>query len=307
LDAKFKSVAQAQLDAVQVMVDTVLSTLAGGASNPWKVLLPTAGFCTRIGLKVNCLNSAVSTSPAVVRAIIKNLQTNLSVCASNIIVWDRTFTELVAAKYSADDLQGARMLGTTGTYGGVTGPGYSQPNYGTYDGYDEAAKVWGKYTPRLSRILTEETDITINCPVLKSHGVSGVTAGLKNIYGIIDIPGVFHTPIATALPALYNLAPIRKGIQLTIVDALKAVTVGDTQAMWDNAPGRIFASQDPLALDHYALDLLNSLRAQKKKPAISGDVVSWMDNAYQLGLGTNGYTLVECPSPSAENDASTSD
>jgi hypothetical protein len=76
------------------MVDSVLSTLAGGATNPWSVLLPNAGPCTRIGLKVNCLNAYLPTSPAVVRAIIKNLQTNLQACPSNIIVWDRTLEEL---------------------------------------------------------------------------------------------------------------------------------------------------------------------------------------------------------------------
>jgi uncharacterized protein (DUF362 family) len=138
--------------------------------------------------------------------------------------------------------------------------------------------------------------------VLKAHNQSGVTAGLKNIYGIIDIPGNFHTSEAKgtslprALPDLYNIPKIRNSIKLTIVDALQAVSLGDTADRPDCFPGRIFASTDPVALDRYALDLINQLRANRKQPAIGGAIIGWLDNAYQLGLGTKDYTLVSLPS-----------
>ena len=293
VDAKGKSLAQPQLDVVQGMVDAVLSTLAGGAANPWPVLLPTADRCTRIGLKVNCLNGYFATSPAVVRAIINNLLTNLQTCPANILVWDRRLDELKGAgKYTDAHLQGARLVGTVNSTTDAGGPGYSDDFFGTFQGS----------TPRLSRILTEQTDITINCPVLKAHNQSGVTAGLKNIYGIIDIPGNYHTvpanntDLPTALPALYNIPTIRNSIKLTIVDALQAVALGDTNSMPDALPGRIFASIDPLALDHYALDLINQLRAARKQPAIGGPIVGWLDNAYQLGIGTKDYNLVTAQS-----------
>ncbi len=293
VDAKGKSLAQPQLDAVQSMVDAVLSALAGGAANPWSVLLPEATSCTRIGLKVNCLNGFFSTSPAVVRAIITSLQTKLNTCPANIVVWDRRLDELKGAgKYTDADLQGARLVGTVNSTTNAGGPGYSSNFFGTFQGW----------TPRLSRIMTEQTDVTINCPVLKAHNQSGVTAGLKNIFGIIDIPGSFHTDekkgtnLPTALPALYNIPQIRKGIRLTIVDALQAVALGDTNSMPDSIPGRIFASTDPLALDRYALDLINELRAIRKQLPIGGAIVGWLDNAYQLGLGTKDYNLVTLPS-----------
>ena len=293
IDARGKSIDQPQLGAVQSMVDAVLSALAGGAANPWSVLLPEATSCTRIGLKVNCLNPYFPTSPAVVRAIITSLQTKLNTCPANIVVWDRRLDELKGAgKYTDADLQGARLVGTVNSTTNNGGPGYSSNFFGTFQGS----------TPRLSRILTEQTDVTINCPVLKAHNQSGVTAGLKNIYGIIDIPGSFHTDenkgtsLPTALPALYNIPQIRKGIRLTIVDALQAVAMGTTSSMPDSVPGRIFASTDPLALDRYALDLINQLRANRKQPPIGGAIVGWLDNAYQLGLGTKDYNLVTLPS-----------
>jgi uncharacterized protein (DUF362 family) len=295
LDATYKSTAQPQIDAIQGMVDTALSTLAGGADNPWPVLLPNWSPSTRIGLKVNCLNSYLPTSPAVVRAIIQSLITRLGVAPSNITVWDRRLDELTkAGKYSTDDLQGATLLGTVASTTDASGPGYTAPACSLVEGS----------APRLSRILTDQTDLTINCPVLKSHGVAGVTAGLKNIYGIIDIPGSYHDNLATALPILYALPQIRNSIKLTIVDALRAVTTGDTSDMWDCAPGRIFASLDTLALDRYAVDLVNQLRAIRQKGPISGPVLGWLDNAYQLGLGTKDYNLIECPSTSGGTNGS---
>ena len=146
--------------------------------------------------------------------------------------------------------------------------------------------------PKFSRILTRETDITINCPVLKSHGVSGVTGALKNIYGVIDIPANYHTNLPAALPALYNLPAIRNSIKLTIIDALQAVTLKDTQDPPDATPRRILASTDPLALDRYALELVNQLRAARGIGPIEGPLVGWLDRGHEIGLGTKSYRLV---------------
>jgi len=278
-----KSTWQVQPDVVQAMIDTSLSTLAGGVDNPWPVLLPTYQTGMRIGLKVNCLNSKLPTSPAVVRAIVRSLITRLGIDPMKIVVWDRRLDELTTAgKYTDEDLQGARLLGTVNSTTDGGGPGY---------GSSACAVVEGS-TPKLSRIITHETDLTINCPVLKSHGVSGVTGALKNIYGIIDIPANYHKNLPTALPALYNLPAIRNSIKLTIVDALQAVTLRDTQDPPDATPKRILASTDPLALDRYALDLINQLRATKGANPIEGPLVGWLDRGHALGLGAKSYQLL---------------
>jgi len=310
IDGKGLSKEPAQVSAVQNMVDAVLSALAGGASNPWSKLLPDVGSCTRVGLKVNCLNAYFPTSPAIVRALVKSLVTKAGVCSGNIIVWDRRLDELNdVGAYSADDLQGAKLLGTLdSTSGQGKGPGYSSAGYGTIQGTK----------PRLSRILTEMTDVTINCPVFKVHGQTGVTAALKNVFGIIDCPGNFHSDsvkgqdVQTALPAVYNIPSIRNSIKLTLVDALRAVASGDTSSMPNAQPGRIFASADPLALDYYALDLMNEVRAARPRlmEPVSGKILDWMDNAYQLGLGTKGYKLVSLSSdgtPSSPDAAADSE
>jgi hypothetical protein len=286
-----------QVDIVQSMVDFVLSQLAGGASNPWSKILPNADpACTRVGLKINCLNSIVPTSPAMVRAIIHNLINNGGFCAGNIVVWERYLQDATDAKYSEPDLLGARLAGTCDLPGVNGGP----PINGKGPGYgDTWAGIVGSdpsLSPRLSRILTEQTDVTINCPVLKAHPESGFTAGLKNCYGMFDSPGNYHSPYLTqALPTLYATPQIRNSIKLTIVDALQASVTRDNISAIDRTPGRIFASLDPLVSDYYALDLTNQLRALRRpvatQPVPTGSL-GWMDYAYQIGLGAKTYNLV---------------
>jgi uncharacterized protein (DUF362 family) len=131
--------------------------------------------------------------------------------------------------------------------------------------------------------------------VLKTHNVSGITAALKNIYGIIDIPGKYHKPIQTALPTLYALPAIRNSISLTIVDGLVGVIKGDTDSS-DVVPiRRILLAQDPVAIDSYAVDLVNQLRgaADLPVPPVEADLLRWIARAEALGLGTTKYSLTK--------------
>jgi uncharacterized protein (DUF362 family) len=287
IDKKGLSLGESQIGVVQRMVDALLTELAGGASNPWPVIVPGINNCTRVGLKVNCLNPSFPTSPAIVRAVVKSLIANVHhECGGNIIVWDRSYTDELKAVGKYD--QYLRELGASvfirGTANGPQAPGYSEASFGTFEGS----------SPRLSRILLEQTDVTINLPVLKTHGQSGITAALKNIYGIIDNPESFHKPkLNTALPALFAIPAIRNSIKLTIVDGLRAVINRNTADPPDSQPGRIFGSLDPLATDFYARDLVNDLRDARKFGPITPEAdLAWLDNAYNLGLGAKTYDLV---------------
>jgi uncharacterized protein (DUF362 family) len=267
-----------------------------GGDNPWKVLLPTYQAGQRIGVKVNCLG-VVATSPALVRAIIASLRDKLGVDPKNqIIVWDRYLVDITGhGKYSADDLADARALGNLTR---AVKTGENEADFAADNGFSDPLCQVEKGTKgrvaRLSRILTHHTDLTVNCPVLKRHGESGVTGAMKNIYGMIDIPGDYHQPLLnTFLPKLYALPAIRNSISLTILDALVAVTNGATQDARDYAPRRILFAQDPVALDSYAWDLLKQLRASQSFAADDSKPTAWLDKAAALGLGSRNYSLVK--------------
>jgi uncharacterized protein (DUF362 family) len=266
--------------AARAMVDAVVSALAAGAPEPWRALLPDCTPSTRVGIKVNTLNPECPTSPAVARALVDGLKAGLGLPADRIVVWDRRDDELQRAGFTEASM-GATVMATLSSTG--QSPGYE----GAY------CVVNGK-TTRLSRILTELTDVTINCPVLKTHGVSGVTAALKNVYGVIDNPADFHADLVTALPAIYAIAPLRERIRLTVVDALVAITVGGTSSPVDTVPKRLLASQDPLAADSRAVALVNELRAAKGLGLADVDarLTAWLGRGEALGLGALRYDLV---------------
>jgi hypothetical protein len=271
-------------DAIRPMLDAALASLTDGADSPWSVLLPDFGDTTRVGIKVNCLNQYLATSLPLVQALVASLMEAFGIEATRITVWDRRLDELMRAGFTSDALSGAAVVGTVNSTTDSGGPGYSKAICG---------EVAGK-TPLLSRIITEQTDLTINVPVLKTHVVSGITAAFKNIYGIINNPGDYHTNANDALPALYALPPIRNHLRLTVVDALIAVLTGGTSDPPDAQPRRLVVGQDPLAVDSYCLDLANQLRAQFAAPPgdIEAGLLAWLDNAADLDLGTRSYELV---------------
>jgi hypothetical protein len=282
-DANVSSHGDEQADAGSGLGD------AGTEANLWNVLLPSYRPGQRIGLKINCLNGNVPTSGAIIRAIVTSLRDGLSIEPSNIIVWDRTLDDIkTRGRYTDDQMAGARVMGTLAIAGKVTD---GDPDYG-----DIICPPIEDETPRLSRIMTDMTHLTINVPVLKTHNVSGVTAAMKNIYGIIDIPGRYHKPkLQTALPAIYALPAVRNALVLTITDALIGIVTGDTDSGTDISPKRILLAQDPVAMDNYALALVNQLRAGLTPPKgpVDETVLGWIDRAHQLGLGNKNYALVK--------------
>jgi hypothetical protein len=119
---------------------------------------------------------------------------------------------------------------------------------------------------------------------------------MKNIYGIINNPGQFHNNLVTALPKLYAVPAIRGSISFTIVDALIAAITRDTMNSADAAPRRILLGLDPVALDSYALTLINQLRAAmigRDNPIKPAGITDWIAEAARIGLGSTNYSLIQ--------------
>ena len=89
------------------------------------------------------------------------------------------------------------------------------------------------------------------------------------------------------------MTPIRERFRLTVLDGLIAVTVGGTSSPTDTVPKRIMAGVDPVAVDAYALALVNDLRAAKTptQPPVDAKYIGWIETAGAQGLGDAVYQL----------------
>lgn len=233
---------------VQVMVDAAIKSLTNlsNVGEAWKSLFPGITQNSVINIKVNCINSNLSSHPEVAYSIANGL-TSMQVEGSsfpenNIIIWDRTNGELTSAGYSINTgSTGIRCFGTN-----ASGVGYSSSQH----------SVNGK-NQRLSSILTDMSDYMINLCVLKNHGMAGVTLSMKNHYGTCNNPGSIHGGHCDPyIPALSNLSQIRDKQVINICDAIQGVVSGGPGGSPQITPKSLIFSTDTVACDYVSSEIL---------------------------------------------------
>ncbi len=273
-DAKCVSGTTVDGARVKAMLAAGLKSLtqAADVKAAWKALIPDFAPSMKIGIKLNCLSSYVYSSVPFLQALIETLVQDLGADAAKLVVWDRRGDELTRSKITEAALK-VKVLGTVASTTDSTGPGYEA----------KEQCILTKAT-HLSKILTTETDLTINIPLLKTHTISGMTGSMKNAYGCIDNPGDFHSDLNHELPQIYRLDEVRKRMRLHITEALFGVVKGDTADPPDIVPCRLLLATDPVALDSRAIALANTLRGTAK-PVDPAKLV-WVDEAKTLNLGT---------------------
>jgi uncharacterized protein (DUF362 family) len=221
---------------------------------PWQKLVRPG---QTVGLKVNAIGGrGLSTNVQLVEAICERLQ-EAGIRAADIVIWDR----------ETDDLQRAGFHVSTG--------GNSIQCFGTERvGYEEKLVTFGKVGSRLSKILTQRCDTLINVPVLKDHEGAGVTAALKNMYGVIHNPYQYHPNGCNPYIADVNMLPaIRTKMRLTICDATTSSYEGgpgyNPGYAWKN--NALIVSQDPVALDYTGWQAIERKRAEKGLKTLEAD------------------------------------
>jgi len=213
---------------------------------PWKKLVHPG---EKVGLKVNALGGrGLSSNFQLVEGICERLQ-DAGVRASDIVVWDRDTDEMEHVGFH------------------ISTNGNRVQCFGT-DRMDYEGELvsYGSVGSRLSKILTQRCDVLINVPVLKDHDGAGITAALKNMYGVIHNPNKYHPNGCNPYIADVNMLPeIRAKMRLTICDATTASYEGGPgykpQYAWkENA---LLVSQDPVALDRIGWQIIERKRAEK--------------------------------------------
>jgi uncharacterized protein (DUF362 family) len=206
-----------------------------------------------VGLKVNCLagRGTASTSVRLVEAVCERLQ-QAGVSPRQIVIWDRLSSDLESGGFRA------------GSFGGRV----------RCIGNDEAGyelSVFGSAGSLISRSLTRTCDAVISLPVLKDHGIAGVTMALKNFFGAIHNPNKYHGNAGDPYVAdVYMLPPIRQKVRLTICDAITAQYDGGPSYMpqWSWPFNGLIVARDPVALDYTGWQIIERKRAEKGLPPL---------------------------------------
>lgn len=266
------------MKVLQEMVDLAVRKLTGMRSDvAWKSMFKPSDV---VGIKVNCLfGKGVSTRPEMVAVVIAGLLT-AGVKEDNIIVWDWRDSHLAKGGYWLNrDKPGIKC-------------------YAHEDDFDEQPTVVGKFSGRLSRILTEKITALVNVPILKHHGGSGVSCAMKNHYGSHHNPFDHHGNNCDPYIAELNSIPaIRDKTRLIVCEALKPLAHGgpgmSSEHIWQH--DSILVSRDPVALDYEGWQIIEARRKETglKSLAEEGQEPKWIATAASLGVGTNDPSSIE--------------
>jgi uncharacterized protein (DUF362 family) len=233
-------------DRLLKLVDRAVQAFYGreNASEAWKLVARPGEV---VGLKVNCLaGKGISTSVPLVEAIAERLQ---QVGVRDIVIWDRLNSDLESARFRISEKgQGVRCFGNDTL------------------GYEDELVTFGSAGSLLSRTLTQVCDAVINLPVLKDHGIAGVTMALKNVFGAIHNPNKYHLSVGDPYVADVNmLPPLRQKVRLHICDATTAQYEGGPSFMpqWTWAYNGLLVARDPVALDQTGWQIIERKRAER--------------------------------------------
>ena len=237
-----------------------------------------------VGIKVNCLGGPnMRTHPSLAQAAVNSLQA-LGVAPHQAIVWDRSSRELDRCGFSVNKGKGSayRCFGTDER--GV--------------GYEKELTVNGSVGSLYSTLLTQHCTAMINMPVLKDHGLCGLTASLKNIFGALHNPNKYHEDRCNPFVAdAYSVPAVRKKHRLVVCDALRVQYKGGPSfhPQWTEPLGSILLAEDPVAMDSVCAGILDRLRSRNGLPPIEpdGGVPAYLKTAADSEHRLGRYRLEE--------------
>ena len=280
--------ADLSVETLRQMLELGLRTLAGcrDAPSAWSRYF---GSRDTVGIKVNCLGGRnMCTRPALAAAAARSLQ-SAGIAAGRIVVWDRSSRELARCGFPLNRSENGDFLCLGTDAEGV--------------GYEEELTVHRSIGSRFSKLLTRHCSAMVNMPVLKDHGLCGITAALKNTFGTLHNPNKYHEDHCDPFVADANDVPlVKRKTRLVICDATLVQYKGGPayHPQWTKPLGSILLAEDPVALDSVGVRILNRLRAENGFPPIEpgGEVPAYLvtaaDAEHRLGrYRTEEIELVE--------------
>jgi uncharacterized protein (DUF362 family) len=229
-----------------------------------------------IGLKVNTLSGPGGTHRELVEAICERLL-KTGIKPDQIIIWDRLSEDLENGGYK------------------IVYRGNQIKCFGNDAvGFTSDFEMFGSAASLISKTINQLCDGVINVPVLKDHGIAGLTMSLKNMFGAIHNPNKYHLNVGDPYIAdVYNLPSIKNKIRFTICDTINPQYEGGPSYMpqWAWPFNGLLIGSDPVALDHTGWHLVEEQRMKHKLKSLkeSGREPTYLSTAADSKhrLGTN--------------------
>ena len=260
-------------ETLRQMLDASITELTGiaDAGDAWAALFNPD---ERVAIKVCTYgggrgSSYIFTHVPLVMVVADCLQ-EVGIPTEQIVIYDRQTAELEGAGFEINrNGTGVRCYAT---------------------GYEGSWDLMGSNIKLASVLL--QSDALINIPLLKAHGIGGMTFAMKSHYGSFNRPQDFHQgKIERAIAELNALEPIRNRTRLTIGDALVASTTPHSSPPYwtlDIVGDSILMSFDPVAHDAIGLEMLNAFaKTSGGARQVIRIAEKWLKNAAELGLGTD--------------------
>jgi uncharacterized protein (DUF362 family) len=229
-----------------------------------------------IGLKVNCLSGPGGTHRELVEAICERLL-QIGIKEDQIIIWDRLNEDLENGGFRIR-YQGKQIK----CFGN------------DFTGFSSNFEIFGSVASLVSKTLTQYCDGVINLPVLKDHGIAGLTMSLKNMFGAIHNPNKYHLNVGDPYIAdVFMLPSIQNKVRFTICDTINAQYEGGPSHMphWTWPYNGLILGKDPVALDYQGWQIIEAERIKHKIKSLkeSGREPTYISTAADSKhrLGTN--------------------
>jgi uncharacterized protein (DUF362 family) len=301
---------------VRRMVDEVVTSVTGQptVAAAWASLVRPSDI---IGIKV-CANGAplFSTHPEVVESIIDGLR-QAGVPPENIVVWDREAKLLKRAGFHFHkggyrvmwnednyDPQTALSSPVTGRliYGDLLFVGKPRLNLKTELNADDKNKKFSRPNmsneSHLSLVLSKVVTKVVNVPVLSDNVYCGLSGALYNmtVQNVDNWRRLIDEPVRgdPEIAEMYADPRISEKVVLHIMDGLVALYAGAPfgDANYAVQFGKIYASEDPVALDAVAAKQLDSWRVQAKMNPAS-KIAKYIQTASQYQIGNSDLTKID--------------
>ncbi len=251
-------------------------TLAAGASDAGAAVRGLFRPSDIIGIKLNCLGGRrLSPRPAVVAALVEILVA-AGIPSARIIVFERSSRELEKAGFK------------------IVRAGAGPRCFGTDNDYDREPSVSGAIGSCYARLVSQTCTALISFGVVKDHDLAGVSAGLKNWYGVIHNPNKYHDHQCDPYVADVVRHPvIADKLRLTVLDGVTAQCHGGPafRASGLFPLGWLAASTDPVAADLWAWKVIDAERVRRGMPTLeaAGRPPRFIATAAGYGLGVGDF------------------